>query len=188
MANVISKTQVARYLEALQTDEAEISDAAEAYEVARARLDVGLRRYIALRDFVGEQMGRSPYEPDYRWPGDPEWGQPEVVRGRFRFTGMKVGDAILEQLRELAAHPVQRSDDRGNYFEDTSVSLDELVELLSDRGLGFPDPINGRNVNAALIGLVKTGAVKRHQSGRYFYQEPVVAKGEDIEPDDLPFE
>ena len=194
MANVISRTQVARYLEALGADEVEIAEAAEAYEIAKARLDVGLRRYVALRDFVTERMGRSPYESGYPWPSDDGGWNRSAQRGKFRFAGMKVGDAIAEVLRERSKVPDEEWNER-------LMNLDELVDVLSEGGLGFPEPVGARAINAALMALVKGPNVKRNPQGNYYYVTPKEDEpdppmstalprpwGGGVDPDDLPFE
>ncbi len=186
MANVITKTLMEKYLRSLAEDEDTIEAAAEQWESAKAALDVGLRRYIALRDFVTERLGESPYAPPNwaeRWPpdgydddGDAYWRP----RGRFRFTGMSVGDAVLEVLRER----------RGRSPDLPWMSLASIIEELSAGGLGFPEPVQARAVNAALL---KTSGVKRgtYKDGSVGYSYDATKEGGDeppVDPDDLPFE
>jgi len=180
---------VSKYLAELLKDETNIQEAGEAYESAKARLDVGLRRYLALREFVTDQLGQSPYSPGVEWPEteDSRWDtEDQPVRGHFRFTGMKVGDAITLVLREA---------------DGRAKTLDDIVLALSDGGLGFPDPVQARAVNAALIkppsGVVRARFTSGRRSGElcYKFREPEDGGGDepsggraDIDPDDLPFE
>ena len=182
MTNVVRPSLIEKYLEELAKDEAIIAEAAEAYESARARLDVGLRRYIALRDFVEEQLGNSPYAQGIKWPGDDDF--PWTERGRFRFTGMSVGDAITQVLEEEATtHP-----------NHPWLDLAAIIQRLSDGGLGFPEPVQARAVNAALL---KTTGIKRgnrRPDGVTMYSvAPQSDEGEQGEPkgdddlDSIPF-
>lgn len=153
MPNVISKSLIRKYLEELAVDESAITEAAEAYEAAKSAIDVRLRRYIALRDYVTEKLGQSPYSEGVEWPEPYEaydaYGE-RIERGRFRFSGMSVGDAILEVLEEEAiASP-----------DDPWLPLQSIIERLSLGGLGFPEPVQGRAVNAALL---KTSGITRSQ-------------------------
>ncbi len=191
--NVVSKELVANYLTALQADEAEIQGAAEDYQRARARVDVALLRYTALRDFMTTTLGRSPYAHGIEWP-DAGYIDPST-RGRYRFAGMKVGDAIVEVLRD------QRNPATGSSADDKlieglalgefwTMSLEQIIEALSEGGLGFPDPVSARAVNAALM---RTAGVERlaTDGGETRYRladtdsEPEAASSE---IDDLPFE
>ena len=204
MANVISKSMVAKYLAELTKDERNIEEAAEAYEAAKGRLDVGLRRYVALRDFVTEQMGESPYMPHVDWPEDENTRYTDFGRtqqGGWHFSGMKVGDAVLQLFKEHHdANP------------DVWHGLDDIVSGLSDGGLGFPDPVQARAVNAALlrppVGVVRGQYTKGSKAGQAAYKYDsakaeeaereeeearsyVGHKGfadEEIDVDDLPFE
>ena len=189
--NVISRELVENYLYALEADEAEIQHAAEDYHRARARVDVALLRYTALRDFVTTALGKSPYAEGIQWPDtghiDP------ATRGRFRFAGMKVGDAIVEVLRSRRESPTTA--DMMNSLLDDSVpvsalSLDEINKALSEGGLGFPDPVSARAVNAALM---RTTGVERHVTKhgktRYGLTHDEEEPGSDpSDVDDLPLE
>ena len=169
MPNVISKSMLEKYLAELEKDEVNIAEAAYAYESAKAQLDVGLHRYIALRQFVEEQLGKSPYADDVSWPPGPYADE----RGRFRFTGMQVGDAIVQVLEEAAER----------WPNEPALTLASIIEQLSEGGLGFPVLVQARSVNAALL---KTGGVKR---GRTTDNEPVYwvdTKPEEEEADEPP--
>ena len=166
MANVINASMIEKYLVELGKDEKNIAEAGEAYESAKARLDVGLHRYVALRDFVAKQLGRSPYSHGVMWPTQLQDDVPEP--GRFRFTGMSVGTAITEVLTE----------------SEDWLLLAEIIKRLSAGGLGFPEPVQARAVNAALL---KTSGVKRSKNrhGEVIYY--FVAK-EEPDPEDAPSE
>ena len=132
--NVISRPLLTSYLEELASDEQRISEAAAQYAAIKARLEVGLRRYTALRDFVTDQLGKSPYTPGVDWPGEAEdWLE---TRGQFRFTGMRVGEAILQVLEEEDAQ----------FPNNPWLERDQIVERLSLGGLGFPEPVRARVV------------------------------------------
>ena len=66
--NVISRSMLDRYLRELERDELAIAESADAYEKAKGELEMGLRRYIALRDYVAELLGVNPYDPSVSWP------------------------------------------------------------------------------------------------------------------------
>jgi hypothetical protein len=179
--NVRSPGIIENYLAELDKDEHVIAEAAAGYEAAKARLDVGLRRFIALRDFVTEQMGRSPYgyyDRNVPWP-EPDFDPfgEGFERGRFRFAGMNIGDAILEVLREELA----------KYPQNPWLSFENIVERLSEGGLGFPDGVQARAVNAALL---KTIGIKRmKEQNQNFYAaevEPEVADDDDEDGKDAP--
>ena len=180
--NVISPSLVTNYLDELTADDEAIEAAAAEYESAKARLDVRLRRYIALRDFITEQMGRSPYAHGVSWPSD-------TPSGSFRFTGMQIGEAVIQVLQDAKAI----------WRDNPWLGLDEIIERLADGGLGFPEPVQARAINAALL---KTTGVRRgrDQTGRVYRYEPpkddededeggddMREEEEDVEPDDLPF-
>ncbi|MBI4214284.1 MAG: hypothetical protein HY534_08250 [Chloroflexi bacterium] len=149
--NVMSPTLKDRYLEQLKVDETAIAEAAAAFETAKAALEMGLRRYTALRDFVAEQLGVSPYAPGIDWPGDSEFYD-EPGRGLFRFTGMKIGDAAMQVLVEE-----YEAKDGNNPW----LSLNTIMRRLEKGGLGFPEPVQARAINAALLALTKAGSVKK---------------------------
>jgi hypothetical protein len=183
VTNVITKTMLAKYLQALSEDEAIINEAGGSYEVAKAALDVGLRRYIALRQFVTEQLGKSPYAADVEWPDSGSW----VERGRYRFTGLTVGDAILEVLQE------QFEQSRNSEYTSRWMTLPEIIDALSTGGLGFPEPVSARSVNAAL--LRTTGIQRGNDKARdaVYSFEPGSTIGHEkgsreIDLDDAPFE
>ena len=107
----VEQRQIWNYLGALETDEAEIEAAGEEYAVARARLDVALRRYTALREFVAETLGYTPYHPTVSWPGAVHGAAQR--RGIYRFAGMGVGDAIIEVFRERFGEPPDHGNSDG---------------------------------------------------------------------------
>lgn len=189
--NVVSRELVENYLQALQTDEAEIHGAAEDYHRARARVDVALLRYTALRDFLTTTLGCSPYASHIEWP-DLGFIDPST-RGRYRFAGMKVGDAVVEVLMDrVAAFATsdQSFSEEWTAFQALTMSLEEIVEALSEGGLGFPDPVSARAVNASLM---RTAGVERHEthSGETRYALTAGREEPDDSPhevDDLPFE
>ena len=150
MPNVITQTMKDKYLASLAEDERVIKEAGGAYETAKAALDVGLRRYVALRDFVEEQLGQSPYAPGVVWPYQDSNGR--EGRGHFRFSGKSAGDAVLEVLREHL-----ESYRRYPTINKRWMTLGEITEALSDGGLGFPEPVIGRAVNAALQNRERAG-------------------------------
>ncbi len=186
--NVVSKELTQNYLQALQADEAEIHNAAEDYQRARARVDVALLRYTALRDFMTTTLGCSPYSGHIEWPDD---GRHHSERGRFRYSGMKVGDAVVEVLKgqydgDLAGAVLQALAPG----EFAGMSLDEIIQALSEGGFGFPDPVSARVVNASLM---RTAGIARHvtDSGQTRYtltpdhDDP---EGGQSELEDLPYE
>lgn len=159
-ANVMSTTLKDRYLEQLSADERAISEAATTYETAKAALDMGLLRYTALRDFVTEQLGTSPYMPGVEWPGDSDsarWDDwPE--RGHYRFSGMKIGDAVLQALAEAQAILLREKPGTDKLAYQT---LDQIVARLADGGLGCPETVQARAINAALQAMTKAAAIKK---------------------------
>jgi hypothetical protein len=177
MPNVISKSMADKYLLELWADEQKIETAGEAFERAKALLEVTLRRYTALRDFITEQLGQSPYTDGVAWPDrDEDGGYFTRPQGKFRFTAMKVGEAVEQAIRER----------RG-----IGLTLDDLVEALSEGGLGFPDPVQARAVNAALLKLplgIKRGRFTggpKYGATCYWAEDD---EPEEVEIDDLPFE
>ena len=185
--NVISRELVESYLQALQADEAEIQSAGEEYQRARARIDLALLRYKSLRDFVAEALGCSPYSDEVQWPednGDP-WAW-----GRYRYVGMKVGDAVLEVLESRLGSPKSPEYQAQMPIFSWTMTLSEITQALSEGGLGFPDPVSARAVNAARI---NTAGIARYsnQEGQTRYALAQEDQGTDSDPtavDDLPFE
>lgn len=153
--NVISASMRERLLKELANDEEVIGQAADEYEAAKSKLELGLRRYIAMRDYITEQIGVSPYAPDVNWPGDA-WS---TYHGRYRFWGMRVGDAILELLSEEQ----QR---RQHLGKDGWMSLDEVVQALSEGGLGTTETVQARAVNAAIQAHLKSEAIAKGRRRR----------------------
>ena len=121
---------------------------------------MGLRRYMALRDFVTEQLGTSPYSPGVAWPNDPDpendpWSE-KPDRGHYRFAGTKIGDAVVQVLKEAyEAFQLDTPDPKHLSW----LALDRIVIRLADGGLGFPDPVQARAINAALQAVRKSGAI-----------------------------
>ncbi len=165
----ISTAIVANYLEELATDDEVIEEVAAEYESVKARLDVRLRRYIALRDFITEQLGQSPYAHGVDRPSDA----PKPT-GSFRYTGMQIGEAVIQVLQ----------DELKEYPNNPWLNLDEIIEKLADGGLGFPDLVQARAVNAAL--LKTTGVAPGTASGRkaYSYEQPNANEAEDSDGSD----
>ena len=188
--NVVDRELVQNYLQALESDEAEIQGAAEEYQRARARVDVSLLRYAALRDFLTSTLGCSPYASHIEWPDlgliDPS------RRGRFRFAGMRVGDAVVEVLGDRIDNfqKDQVFSEEWTPMHALTMSLEEIVEALSEGGLGFPDPVSVRAVNASLI---RTAGIEDHVTpdGQKRYALGIGEEESETPPseyDDLPFE
>ncbi len=157
----VGQRQLSNYLKALEADEAEIAAAGEEYLAAKARLDVALRRYTALREFVIETLGSSPYSSDIEWPGSVRGASRR--RGKFRFADIGVGDAVTQVFRERFGEPpdvetLAASGDQA--VEEATLTLDEITEVLSGGGLGFPGSVTARAVNAALM---KTTGITRFE-------------------------
>ncbi len=181
----VGQRQLSNYLKALEADETEIEAAGEGYLAAKARLDVALRRYTALREFVAETLGRSPYSADVEWPGSVRGAGRR--RGNYRFADLGVGDAIIEVFLERFGEPI----DLGiltaldsEALEEATMTLDEITEVLLAGGLGFPEVKSARAVNAALI---RTGGMTRFEGpgGQVRY---ALTKRAVPDVDDLPFE
>ena len=181
----IGQRQLANYLKALEADEAEIEAAGEEYLAAKARLDVALRRYTALREFVAETMGRSPYSGDVEWPGSVRGAGRR--RGSYRFTDMAVGDAIIAVFMERYGgawdmHVLTALDSES--LEEATMSLDDITDVLLGGGLGFPEVTSARAVNAALM---RTGGITRFEGPGGQVRYALVNRAvPDV--DDLPFE
>lgn len=181
----VEQHQVWNYLGALETDEAEIDAAGAQYAVARARLDVALRRYAALREFVTETLGYTPYHHTVAWP-DAVAGA-EQRRGNYRFAGMGVGDAIIEVFLERfggAIAPATFAEFDREQFLQATLTLEEITEVLSGGGLGFPEPVTARAVNAALM---RTTGLTRYE-GPHGEARYGLIERPPVEPDDIPFE
>ena len=144
-------------LQALMEDEKALEAAQREYSRAVANLEVIIRRYAAMREAVRERLGTSPYSQSVMWPNQGSSPSPRRPF-RFRYTNMKIGDAIIEVLEE-AEHPM---------------TLEEITEALDSGGVYRRDV---RSVNAALI---NTKGVAKLDDGRYILQ-----KEDDV--DDLPF-
>ena len=199
MMNVVDQGLVENYLSALETDEAEIQSAGEEYRRAQARVNVALRRYTALRDFLTETLGCTPYASHVKWP-DSRHIDPST-RGRYRYAGMKVGDAIVEVFRsrrdtepfpdtESFSELMASMANELTYGSPSLMSLDEIIKDLSEGGLGFPEPVSARAVNAALM---RTTGIERHvtKGGQTRYGLVLEDSDSDDDPpdvDDLPFE
>lgn len=172
--NVLSDSLRNRYLKELADDEDVIGQAAEEYEAAKSKLELGLRRYIAMREYITEQIGVSPYAPAVSWPGEmwSEW------HGRYRFWGMRVGDAILELLHE------EQQRQRGDFGGGGWMSLDEIIEALSAGGLGTTETVQARAVNAAIQAHLKSNAVVRGRRKRSEDDPGIAIYRIDAQPDD----
>lgn len=138
-------------LTALKEDEDALTEAHARLVEASARQDVASRRYAAMREAVRERLGVSPYSPNVSWPDTVPWEIGKRRKFRFRFTRLKIGDAVTEALDE----------------SDVPLTLEEIVSCLNSGGLYSRDT---RAVNAALIntkGIVKT------DDGKYSYVEDI---------------
>lgn len=173
MRNVISPAQVKTYLSELHEDEVGLRETAEAYQAARDRYQMRLLRYQALRTYIEQQFGESPYaRPDDEWP-EPDY---TGLRGIYRFTGMKLGDAIVQILQEA----------------NSPLSMEEIIDRLSRGGAGQDEPAQPRAVTAALThttGIAKY--TKGPWQGCYVYNDPDKEHEEQEwrkAVDDLPFE
>lgn len=173
MRNVISPSQVKTYLSELWEDEEGLVATADAFEAAKSRYEMRLLRYQALRDFIQGQLGESPYaRPAEEWPD--KW----ATRGRYRFAGMKLGEAIGQILMEA----------------DGPMSMENIIDKLGEGGAGLNEPVQPRAVAAA---LTHTAGIRKithgPAEGMYFVVDPDKEhearawKGE-LEVDDLPFE
>ena len=146
-------------LSALREDEEALGDAYQRFMDAGYRLDVISRRYAAMREAVHERIGASPYSKSVRWPeSSPGWPETHHIF-RFRYTRMKMGDAITQLLGET----------------QQPLSLEEITKALSQGSVYSRDT---RAVNAALI---NTKGIVKLDDGRYIY------RSEADEIDDLPF-
>lgn len=173
MKNAINAVQVKRYLEQIDQDECVLLQAAEEFEVAKTHFEMTLLRYQALRDFITDRLGRSPYAiPGYEWPApqlplgvqfDAE-SPPVYSRGSFRFAGMKLGDAIIQILDEA----------------NGPLKTEQIIDGLGAGGAGYPDPVQPRAVIAA---LTHTAGIAKYTSGpylgRYIYRDPVKTEEEE---------
>ena len=181
----VGQGQLQNFLRALEADEREIEAAGEEYLAAKARLDVALLRYTALRKFVTETLGHSPYAGDLAWPASiPGAGR---RRGKFRFADLGVGDAVINVFREKFGEPpaaedlVRFSDED---LETVTLTLEEITGVLETGGLGFPETATARSVNAALMNT--TGMTRFElDDGQVRY---ALTKNSVRDLDDLPFE
>ena len=181
----VEQHQVWNYLGALETDEAELEAAGAQYAAARARLDVALQRYAALREYVAETLGYTPYHYTVTWPNAVDGA--EQRRGTYRFAGMGVGDAIIEVCRERfgrAIDPTTFAEFDRDQFLQATLTLEEITGLLSGGGLGFPEPVTARAVNAALM---RTTGLTRYE-GPHGEARYALIERAPVEPDDIPYE
>lgn len=149
-------------LQELQALEEQLTNAADAYETARARLTLTTQKYSAIRDFATEHFWVSPYSPSLTktWENYPS-------KGRWRFIGMKAGEAITEILRESAP-----------------LSLNDIALKLKSGGFSYPEGFDTRNVNAALMKTAGVDRVEPEGDGA----PTLFTRKADVEVDDLQFE
>ena len=137
-------------LEELVEEEKKLANASSVLTTARAKYDVASRKYAAVRDMVTNYIGKSPYNKDVKWPR--KLIQEKPLSGNFRFLHMKVGDAVVAALKEIAE----------------PATLEDIVEKLKSGGIRINDAIITRAVNAALM---KTTGVDKTEEGTYKYKE-----------------
>lgn len=126
-------------LDALRVEDQKIVQLGEALEKAQADFDVGSVRYAAVRDMVWNTLG-DPFQL-------PEADKVLPSKGKYRFLGMAMGDAVMHVINE-ESHPVH---------------IATLRILLHEGGLRDESgrEADGRSVNAALMTLVRTGQVRK---------------------------
>lgn len=141
MADVTTKGLI----EELVKEDEQMLAAEEAYQQARMRMQLAMRRYAAIRDYVTERLRDSPY----REPG--KYGINAFPSGgRFRFAQLAVGDAIVAAFKEREP--------------GGTMTFEEIMAALTSGGkLAAP-----RAVNAALM---RTTGVEAVKGGKYRYVE-----------------
>lgn len=139
-------------LEALEAEDAKITELEQAVVRAQQEFQVQAARYAAVRDMLRNAIRHDPYCLYVAGDASPI-GEGLVSDGRFRFLLMPIGQAVLQILAEAnISQPVQ-----------------EIKKALLKGGVPHVD---GRAINAALMTLVRTGRVhKRVGLGNVAYFE-----------------
>jgi hypothetical protein len=145
-------------LSELAKEELEVVEADNRLRLAQIAFELAVRRYAAVRDYVTQRLGSSPYSIKTKWP-EP-YNVHTDFRGRYRFAQMEPGDAAVAALKET----------------DTPMTLEEIVNHLRTGGLRVPSSLLTRSVNAALM---RTTGIQKSEDGKYTYKE--------VSPDEFPF-
>lgn len=142
-------------------EEVALAEADAQLKEARARFNVASRKYAAVRDMVTRELDQSPYVKESRLAlVGAKVGLSPLTLGRYRFIHMRVGDGVVQALKEI----------------QEPATLEQIVDRLNGGRLATTDIT--RAVNAALM---RTSGVEKTEDGKYTY------KAEELEPEDLPF-
>ena len=161
-------SETTQLMELLRVEDEAIVQLGQELETAKINFEVGGVRYAAVRDMVWERLGNP-----YRMAGADTF---LPSKGRYRYLGMPVGDAIMYVIFE----------------EGQPISLPEIGTRLFDGGMrgaegGF---IDGRAANAAVMTLVRTGQVKKIEMAgdelTHYELMPAAPEWEEVEPDPEP--
>ncbi len=164
MSNDIMGSQL---MEALHIEDVAIVQLGEALAKAKTSFEVGSVRYAAVRDMVWHRLG-DPYQR-------PEAKQLLPSKGKYRFIGMAIGDAVMHVLVE-----------EGSPIPLGIIALRLFEGGMRGEGGGF---IDGRATNAALMTMVRTGQVNKiemEEDGPTHYEpmpEPKEPEWEEVDED-----
>lgn len=128
----------------------ELKTASEEYSAAKEQLDAGRIRFEAARErFLGiRRLAADVLSED-------DWLVWKATHERVKYVGLKIGDAIMQALRDRALNAAEvfhDSDGRTPFMPETS--LNQIQEALEHGGFEFRTSTPLREVNAALINLV----------------------------------
>ena len=139
----------------LRREELALNEADADVDKALANFRIAESRYIAIRDLARHRFGGTPYDMRFvgHWGSDIDgfFTDEDPTFGRYRFRGMKMGDAIIDHLFAAGAR-----------------DLGEISVSLKDGGMVNADR---RAVHAALL---NTPGIVKQDDGKYSYRNAVV--------------
>ncbi|MCH8206397.1 MAG: hypothetical protein IH956_05275 [Chloroflexi bacterium] len=154
--------EVRAILADLRHEEKRLADAERAVQEAAAHYRIAESHYVAIRDFARQSFGRTPYSTHFIEQWGPDGanlliGGDDPSFGKYRFRGMKVGDAIVEYLTVSGG-------DR---------DIDQIIAALSEGGMRNA---SRRPINAALMNTTGIVRTEGPDYAHYSYEEPETAE------------
>ena len=146
----MSETPVIRrkgvMLEQLNKASEEYVATREAFDAARIEYDVAREKFASVRRLAGNVLGPS------------DWWSWRFTHDTVQFTGLKIGEAIVEALQGHAYSSAWKHYHRKEPYRPT-MTLEQLQETIERGGLEFRSGAPLREVNAALMNLPRVERV-----------------------------
>lgn len=135
-------------LEQLDETSENYIEARDEFDAARVNYEVAREKFASVRRIALEVLSHE------------DWLHWIAGNSRVQYTGVKIGDAILEAL-DLRAFVAARDHFENKVPFEPGMTLQELQEAIERGGFEFRSTMPLREVNAALINLDRTRIAKK---------------------------